>query len=326
MKTRTIARFALLTALSLVLGYVESLIPIAPTIPGIKLGLGNTVLLYAVYMGTTLEAALLMLCKVFLSSMLFGGGFSAMLYSLAGGVLSLAVMLLLVRLPRVGVIGVSSCGAVSHNIGQIAMASVLLGVGSVWAYFPVLVLSGLVMGPLTGSVSLAVFRSLKKANRGETYRFEPRPFRQSWKTDVLLTVIFLLAAGAAWFFLSRSGLDMDTAIGKDSESDYYVEVYQNSSVLYEIPLTDYGTYRISDSISGNENVFVIDSEGVHMQSANCPDKICVRQGTLQPGSTTPITCLPHKLVLSVVSQEELPEDFNLSRQDISEIKISDTSG
>jgi heptaprenyl diphosphate synthase len=324
MKTKTLARFALLTALSLVLGYVESLIPIVPTVPGIKLGLGNTVLLYAVYMGTTLEASLLMLCKVFLSSMLFGGGFSAMLYSLAGGVLSLAVMLLLVRLPKVGVIGVSACGAVSHNIGQIAMASVLLGVGSVWAYFPVLVLSGLVMGPLTGSVALAVFRSLKKANRGETYRFPPRSFRESWKMDVFLLVIFVAIAGVSWLFLSRSGLDMDKVPGGNaSESEYYVEVYKNNSVLYEIPVTDYGTYKIYDSASGNENVFVIDADGVHMESANCPDKICIHQGAIQPGSTTPITCLPHKVVLSIVSRDEIPEDFNLSEQDYSQIQVED---
>ena len=68
-KTRTVARFAMLTALALVLGYVEYMIPVAPAIPGIKLGLGNTVLLYAVYMGSPLEATLLMLAKVFLSSL-----------------------------------------------------------------------------------------------------------------------------------------------------------------------------------------------------------------------------------------------------------------
>ena len=146
MKTKTIARFAVLTALSLVLGYLESLIPIAPTVPGIKLGLGNTVLLYAVYMASPLESAMLMICKVVLSSLLFGGGFSAMLYSLAGGVLSLAVMLLLARAPKGGVIGVSACGAICHNIGQIAVASLILGVGAVWAYFPVLVISGLKIG------------------------------------------------------------------------------------------------------------------------------------------------------------------------------------
>ena len=64
---------------------------------------------------------MLMVCKVVLSSLLFGGGFSAMLYSLAGGVLSLVVMLVLVRVPKVGVIGVSACGAICHNLGQIAM-------------------------------------------------------------------------------------------------------------------------------------------------------------------------------------------------------------
>lgn len=107
----------MLTALALVLGYVEYLIPVAPAIPGIKLGLGNTVLLYAVYMGSPLEATMLMLAKVFLSSLLFGGGFSAMIYSLAGGVLSLIAMLTLCRVPKVGVLAVSAAGAVCHNLG-----------------------------------------------------------------------------------------------------------------------------------------------------------------------------------------------------------------
>ena len=151
----------MLTALALVLGYVEYMIPVAPAIPGIKLGLGNTVLLYAVYMGSPLEATLLMLAKVFLSSLLFGGGFSAMIYSLAGGVLSLIAMLILCRVPKVGVLAVSAAGAVCHNLGQIIAASLMLGIGAVWAYFPVLVISGLIMGPLTGLVAKLVFRPLR---------------------------------------------------------------------------------------------------------------------------------------------------------------------
>lgn len=309
MKTKTLARFAMLTALALVLGYLESLVPIAPTIPGIKLGLGNTVLIYAVYMASPLEAAMLMVCKVFLSSMLFGGGFSAMLYSMAGGVLSLAVMLLLTRLPKVGVIGVSACGAISHNIGQIAVASWMLGVGAVWAYFPVLVISGLVMGPVTGAVAKSVFAALKRT--GTEFYINPKTFQESKTVDIIIIACMLAASGAVWWAMSSSGLDFDRV----ASSEYYLEVVQNSKTVYEIPMTAYGTYTITDPESGGVNTFVIDSNGAHMSSADCQNQICISEGTIKAGDLTPITCLPHLLSLQVIDAAAIPDDFDMSAND-----------
>ncbi len=102
------ARFALLAALSLVLGLLDRSIPFSALlgggVPGIKLGLANTVLLYAVYLMDWKSAVLLMLVKVLLSGFLFGS-LSAILYSLAGGILSLAVMLLIRRRPAAGALG-----------------------------------------------------------------------------------------------------------------------------------------------------------------------------------------------------------------------------
>ncbi|MBR2699565.1 MAG: Gx transporter family protein, partial [Clostridia bacterium] len=94
-KAQIVARFGLLAALSLVLGYFDRAIPITwllgGAVPGIKLGLANTVLLYAVYLMDWRSSVALMLTKVFLSGFLFGS-MSAILYSLSGGVLSLIVM------------------------------------------------------------------------------------------------------------------------------------------------------------------------------------------------------------------------------------------
>jgi heptaprenyl diphosphate synthase len=315
MKTKTIARFAMLTALALVLGYLESLIPIAPTIPGIKLGLGNTVLLYAVYMASPLESAMLMVCKVALSSLMFGGGFSAMLYSLAGGILSLAVMLLLVRLPKVGVIGVSACGAICHNLGQIAMASLILGVGAVWAYFPILVISGLVMGPITGAVAKSVFAALKKS--GTEFYINPKTFQESKATDIIIISVMLVLSGGAWLAMSSNGLNF----GNVASSRYYLEVVQNADVLYEIPMTAYGTYEVKNSETDGDNVFVIDSDGAYMESASCPDKICVNEGTITGGSTVPVTCLPNKLTMQVIPASALPDGFDFSAHDYTAAKI-----
>ena len=160
MKTKSIARFSLLCAMALVLGYFERFIPVAPGIPGVKLGLANTVLLYAVYLMGAKSAMLLM------SGFLFAG-LSGMLYSLAGGLLSLCVMLLLSRLKDVGIIGVSVGGAVSHNIGQIAVACMVVESRAVLGYLPVLMISAVITGTLTGIAAKYAIAALQKAGLGK---------------------------------------------------------------------------------------------------------------------------------------------------------------
>lgn len=166
MNTRGIARFGLLTAMALMLGYFERFIPIAPGIPGIKLGLANTVLLYGVYLMDAKSAWLLMCAKVLLSGFLFAG-LSGMLYSFAGGILSLAAMLLLHRINGVSPIGVSVGGAVCHNIGQIAMACMVVQSRAVLSYLPVLMISAIVTGVLTGVMAKYAMAGLVKAGYGK---------------------------------------------------------------------------------------------------------------------------------------------------------------
>lgn len=160
MNVKSISHFGLLTALALVLGYVERLIPVAPGIPGIKLGLANTVLLYAVYLTSVKQSALLMVLKVLLSGFLFAG-LSGMLFSFAGGALSLLVMLLIRRIPGVSIVGVSLCGAFSHNIGQILAASLVVEPRAAFSYLPVLLISGLVTGFLTGIAAKYAMKGLE---------------------------------------------------------------------------------------------------------------------------------------------------------------------
>lgn len=152
-----IARLGILTAVALVLGYVEYLIPIA-AIPGVKLGLANTVLLYALFLMDAPSAVALMILKVGLSGLLFGGP-TAMLYSLAGGITSLGVMLLARRTRGVSVIGVSVLGAAAHNIGQTLVACAVVGVRAALAYLPILLLAAAVAGVLTGVIAKAVMKS-----------------------------------------------------------------------------------------------------------------------------------------------------------------------
>ena len=152
MKTKQIALTGLLIALALVLSYLESLVPLSFAVPGIKLGLPNLVIVFALYRLRPSAAAAISLLRVLLVSLLFGSVLS-LAYSAAGAALSLAVMLLLKRSGRFGCTGVSVAGAVSHNLGQILTAAALLETASLAWYFPVLCLSGTVAGVCIGLLS-----------------------------------------------------------------------------------------------------------------------------------------------------------------------------
>ncbi|MBQ3276423.1 MAG: Gx transporter family protein [Oscillospiraceae bacterium] len=147
-KTRRLTVMAMLTAAAMILSYVESLLP-SPGIPGIKLGLANIAVIFALYRLGWKEAAAVSLVRVGMVSVLFGS-VGALFYSVAGAVLSLAVMTLLRRLDVFSAVGVSVAGGVAHNLGQILMAMALLETERLIWYLPVLVLSGLGGGILVG--------------------------------------------------------------------------------------------------------------------------------------------------------------------------------
>ena len=147
-----IARGGMLTALALILSYVESLIPLTPGIPGIKPGLANLVILSGLYCLPPQEVLAVSAARILLLGFLFGNGVS-IVYSLTGGLLSFAVMLALLRKGGFSPVGVSIGGGVSHNIGQLAAASCILRSTSVFWYLPVLLPAGLAAGILTGMLA-----------------------------------------------------------------------------------------------------------------------------------------------------------------------------
>lgn len=148
-KARRVALYGMLTALAFILSYVESLVPVTVGIPGVKLGLANLVVVIALYTLDLKGAFVISVVRIVLSGLTFGGLLS-MLYSLAGGLLSFAVMAILSRKKVFGTVGVSVCGGVAHNIGQLLVAMAVLETESVWYYFPVLLISGSVAGVLIG--------------------------------------------------------------------------------------------------------------------------------------------------------------------------------
>lgn len=149
------ARYGLLVALALILSYVEAQIPAFFTVPGMKLGLTNVVVLFALYSMGAGSAVGINLLRIVLVSILFGNGMS-LAYSAAGGLLSGAVMILLKKTDRFSMTAVSVAGGVAHNVGQILAAVWLLGTRAVAWYLLVLwftgLASGLVIGLLGGQV------------------------------------------------------------------------------------------------------------------------------------------------------------------------------
>ena len=148
MKNR-VAYFGVFTALALIFSYVESLIPIQLGIPGVKLGLANLIIVIALYKMRLSEVFLVSIVRILLSGFLFGNYFS-ILYSLAGGLLSLVVMALLKKTGDFSVMGISMAGGVSHNVGQLVVAMLVVETFSVGYYLPVLLVAGLVTGFLIG--------------------------------------------------------------------------------------------------------------------------------------------------------------------------------
>ncbi len=164
-KSKTVARYGLLVALALILSYAEAQIPAFFAVPGMKLGLTNLVVLVALYQMGAKSAMLVNLLRILLVSMLFGNGMS-LAYSLAGGMLSCLVMLLLKRTGKFHILTVSVAGGISHNIGQILVAMALLETTSLAWYLLILWFTGLASGAIIGLIGGELCRRLEKINLG----------------------------------------------------------------------------------------------------------------------------------------------------------------
>ena len=160
-RTRQLATLGLLTALALILSYVEVLLPGQPALPGIKLGLANVAVLIALWRYGPAAALEVNLARILLAGLLFTGAFG-LLYSLAGGVASFLVMWLLKKSGRFSVIGVSMAGGVLHNLAQLAVAMAMVSNRALLYYYPVLLLSGLVTGILLGVLAKLLLSYLPK--------------------------------------------------------------------------------------------------------------------------------------------------------------------
>lgn len=167
--TRRIALVGVMGALAIALSYLESLIPAFPGFPpGAKPGLSNIVTMFL--------ASSVGICDAFFITVLkglFAGvtrGFTAMLMSLSGGILSTTAACVIFRQKKFnfGYIGIGIICAVCHNIGQLICACVISGTPSlIWGYGPLLLIFAVVTGFITGSILKAVMPSLKSIYKGK---------------------------------------------------------------------------------------------------------------------------------------------------------------
>ena len=161
MKTKKVAILGLCIALSMVLSFLEHQIPPLVAVPGVKVGLPNLVMVFMLYKIGWKETAIVSIVRVVLVSMIFGSVVS-MAYGLVGATLSLIGMILLKRTKLFSTIAVSVVGGVLHNIGQIAVACVIMGTGLIVSYLPVLLISGTIAGVVIGFVAGLLVKKLDK--------------------------------------------------------------------------------------------------------------------------------------------------------------------
>ena len=163
MKARKIAYLGLLTALAMILSFVESQIPALVAIPGIKVGLPNIAIVFILYKIGAKQAVAVSFVRVFLVSLLFGN-LQLLTFSLAGAFLSMPGMILLKKTGWFSVITVSIVGGIAHNVGQIIAACLWTQTAEVALYLPVLLISGFVTGGLIGLAAGLIVKRLDKWN------------------------------------------------------------------------------------------------------------------------------------------------------------------
>ena len=161
MNTRKTAYLGLFAALAITFGYVETLLPVFVGIPGVKLGLANLSVLFILYRYSLWEAAAVSFVRILIIGFLFGSLFS-IVYSLAGAALSLVVMTLLKKRTDFSLLGISVAGGVSHNIGQLIIAMLIVENTTLIYYSPALLISGIVTGLLIGMLTIEVEKRVLK--------------------------------------------------------------------------------------------------------------------------------------------------------------------
>ena len=162
LRTKKITFLALFASLALLLSYVEMLLPpIFTAVPGVKMGLPNIIIILILYRFGIKEAVVVSCVRLTIVTMLFGN-ITMFWYSLAGAILSLAVMGILKKLDFMSTVGVSVAGAIMHNLGQVLVAILLMHTTEIGYYMIVLSITGTIAGVFIGLCGALMHKRLAK--------------------------------------------------------------------------------------------------------------------------------------------------------------------
>lgn len=162
---RWVAAYGMLIGLAFIFSYLEAILPMPVPVPGVKLGLANLVTMVGLYTVGAKGTAAVSLIRIVLAGFTFGNTFS-MAYGLAGGALSLVLMILAKRFTGLSQVGVSIVGGVGHNVGQLAVAAFVTHTAGVFVYLPALLVAGTIAGALIGLLGGLVTERVQRYTEG----------------------------------------------------------------------------------------------------------------------------------------------------------------
>ena len=161
MTTKKLTFLSFCTAVAMLFSYVEFVLPpIISSVPGIKLGLPNIIIIFLLINFSVKEAAAVSFIRIFLSALLFGNVL-ILVYSISGAVLSLYVQWVLKKTNRFSLLGISVAGGVFHNLGQVLCAAVIMQTAQIVYYMAVLLVSGTLAGIAVGIAAHYLTKTLK---------------------------------------------------------------------------------------------------------------------------------------------------------------------
>jgi thiamine biosynthesis lipoprotein len=311
-------------AVVLVVGMAERMLPLDFLVPGARLGLSNIVIVLSLYMYSWRATAALAFLKCLLLSALAGGP-SALIYSLAGSLLSLAVMLFITRAigSRAGIVGVSVCGAAAHCTGQVAAAAVVLEMSDIFVYLIWLLFISIISGVAVGLLAARILPRINKfrassgaANipagmKSNSQAKKPsgitensyisgsenskamKPF--DWISICIVAAISLTMMAST--FAERGG-----SAGAGGET--VAEIYEDGKLLRSLPMSE--DANILFTTPWGENRVVITDGKIRISEANCAGQQCVHSGAKKNAGDL-IVCAPNHLLISV---KEIKKDPN----------------
>ena len=250
-KGARLASFGVFVALALIFSYIETLIPFQIGIPGVKLGLANLVIVIALYRMPVGEVYLLSGVRVVLTGFLFGNLMS-ILYSLAGGILSLTVMWGMKRIRSVSILGVSIAGGVFHNIGQLLAAALMVETYGVFSYLPVLLISGLLTGFVIGLAAGEMLKRIRSLQFLQDGGYDMISYIRGELADVREDQVVIDVGGVGYgIFMSGSDIARLPSTGQEVKINTYLHVKEDVMQLFGFLTRDgLEVFRLIIGVSG----------------------------------------------------------------------------